>query len=183
MVIATQRPSVNVITGNIKANFPARIAFRVLASQDSRTILDQTGANQLVGKGDMLITLGTEPTRLQCAFIDTPEIEKITRHIADQQSYPTPYLLPEPESDDTGPGEVDLNNRDELFEEVARLVVMNQQGSTSLVQRKFRIGFNRAGSIMDQLEVANIVGPSEGSKPRKVLYTDLDSLERFLETL
>jgi len=182
LVIATQRPSTNIITGSIKANFPVRIAYRVTAMMDSRTILDSPGANQLVGRGDMLIALGSDMTRLQCAFIDAHEIEGITDHIASQQSYPSAHLLPEfvgetaGELDDFNP-----NERDEIFEKAARLVVEYQQGSTSLIQRKFSIGYNRAGRIIDQLESAGIVGPYEGSKARQVMIKDLMSLEQFLD--
>ncbi|HOO83145.1 MAG TPA: DNA translocase FtsK [Prolixibacteraceae bacterium] len=184
MVIATQRPSANIITGIIKANFPSRIAFKVASMIDSRTILDQSGANQLIGKGDMLFAAGSELIRLQCAFVDTPEVENICAHIAKQQSYPTAFLLPEYVGDESdAPGSVDLNNRDEYFDDAARLVVLNQQGSTSMIQRKFSIGYNRAGRIMDQLEAAGIVGPADGSKARKVLLYDEYSLEQLLNTL
>jgi DNA segregation ATPase FtsK/SpoIIIE, S-DNA-T family len=184
MVIATQRPSTNIITGVIKANFPSRIAFKVASMIDSRTILDQPGANQLIGKGDMLFVAGSEVVRLQCALVDTPEVERICDHIAKQQSYPTAYLLPEFIGDTTDPnGAVDLNQKDEFFDDAARLVILNQQGSTSMIQRKFSIGYNRAGRIMDQLEAAGIVGPSEGSKARKVYYQDEYSLEQLLNTL
>ena len=184
MVIATQRPSANIITGIIKANFPSRIAFKVASMIDSRTILDQSGANQLIGKGDMLFAAGSELIRLQCAFVDTPEVENICAHIAKQQSYPTAFLLPEYVGDDSdAPGSVDLNNRDEYFDDAARLVVLNQQGSTSMIQRKFSIGYNRAGRIMDQLEAAGIVGPADGSKARKVLLYDEYSLEQLLNKL
>ena len=181
MVIATQRPSTNIITGTIKANFPARIAFRVSSMIDSRTILDSPGANHLVGRGDMLISEGADLERLQCAFIDTPEVESITNHISLQQGYPGPWLLPEPKSgegEESGP--VSLDKLDELFEEAARLVVSTQQGSTSSIQRKFSIGYNRAGRIMDQLEASGIVGPADGSKPRQVHFMDMYSLEKFL---
>lgn len=184
MVIATQRPSANIITGIIKANFPSRIAFKVASMIDSRTILDQSGANQLIGKGDMLITSGSELLRLQCALVDTPEVERICEFIAGQQAYSTAYLLPEYVGDDNeGPGMVDLNNRDEFFDDAARIVVLNQQGSTSMIQRKFSIGYNRAGRIMDQLEAAGIVGPSDGSKARRVLLQDEYSLEQLLNSL
>lgn len=184
MIIATQRPSANIITGIIKANFPSRIAFKVASMIDSRTILDQPGANQLIGKGDMLFASGSEVVRLQCALVDTPEVESICQHISEQQAYPTAYLLPEYVGEDGEmPGAVDLNNRDEYFDDAARLVVLNQQGSTSMIQRKFSIGYNRAGRIMDQLEAAGIVGPSEGSKTRKVLLQDEYSLEQLLNTL
>ena len=181
LIIATQRPSTNIITGTIKANFPVRISFKVVSMMDSRTILDSPGANQLVGKGDMLISDGSDMVRLQCAFIDIPEIEKITEHIGAQQAYPTPYLLPEYVDDSSeGTKDVDLQKRDQLFEDAARIVVIHQQGSTSLLQRKFSIGYNRAGRIMDHLEAAGIVGPFEGSKARRVLFADEYSLEQFL---
>ncbi len=184
MIIATQRPSTNIITGVIKANFPTRIAFKVASMIDSRTILDTPGANQLIGKGDMLIAMGSSMTRLQCAFVDTPEVERICEHIAEQQGYPTAFMLPEYVGEsDGGPMDTDLNNRDELFDEAARVVVMNQMGSTSMIQRKFSIGYNRAGRIMDQLEAAGIVGPSEGSKARQVMIQDEYSLEQLLNSL
>ncbi|MFO7830075.1 MAG: DNA translocase FtsK, partial [Bacteroidales bacterium] len=181
LIIATQRPSTNIITGVIKANFPARLAFRVSSMVDSRTILDTPGANQLIGRGDMLITSGSDLIRLQCAFIDTPELDKITDYINSQQSYPTAFILPEysPEGADEI-GEVDFSKRDALFEDAARLVTRHQQGSTSLIQRKFSIGYNRAGRIIDQLEAANIVGPFEGSKARQVLFQDEYALEQYL---
>ncbi len=184
MVIATQRPSVTIITGVIKANFPARIAFKVASMIDSRTILDQPGANQLIGKGDMLISANSDVSRVQCAFVDTPEVERVCEFIAGQRGYPTAFLLPEYVGDDeVGPGEVDLNNTDEMFEDAARVVVVNQMGSTSMIQRKFSIGYNRAGRIMDQLEAAGIVGPSEGSKARQVLVQDEYTLEQLLNGL
>lgn len=187
LVIATQRPTTSVITGNIKANFPARIAFMVRSSIDSRTILDQTGANQLIGKGDMLISIGGELTRVQCAFIDTKEVERVVDFIADQRGYTTAHYLPEyvgeDKEDDGGVGEVDLNRRDSLFEDAAKLVVMHQQGSTSLIQRKMNLGYNRAGRIMDQLEAAGIVGPYEGSKARQVLVGDLSELDARLANI
>jgi len=184
MIIATQRPSVTIITGVIKANFPARIAFKVASMIDSRTILDQPGANQLIGKGDMLISANSEITRVQCAFVDTPEVEKICAFIAGQRGYPTAFLLPEyAGEEEAGPGEVDLNNKDEMFEDCARVVVMSQIGSTSMIQRKFSIGYNRAGRIVDQLEAAGVVGPSEGSKARQVLIQDEYTLEQLLNTL
>jgi S-DNA-T family DNA segregation ATPase FtsK/SpoIIIE len=182
LVIATQRPSINIITGAIKANFPVRLAFKVTSMMDSRTILDSPGANQLVGRGDMLITSGSDLIRLQCAFIDTSEIEIITDYIATQQAYPTAFLLPEYSDETRDDTEfIDPNSRDELFEKAARLVVEFQQGSTSLIQRKFSIGYNRAGRIVDQLEAAGILGPYEGSKARQVMIKDLLSLEQFLE--
>ena len=185
MIIATQRPSTNIITGVIKANFPARIAFKVSAMVDSRTILDCPGANQLIGRGDMLFYQGSELIRVQCAFVDTPEVEDICSYIGKQQGYPEAYELPEytEESSDSSGNSVSLKDRDELFEEVARLVVSEQQGSTSLIQRKFSLGYNRAGRIMDQLEAAGIVGPSRGSKPRDVLMMDLMALENLLENM
>jgi S-DNA-T family DNA segregation ATPase FtsK/SpoIIIE len=184
MIIATQRPSTNIITGVIKANFPARIAFKVASMIDSRTILDTPGANQLIGKGDMLIAEGSEMTRVQCAFVDTPEVEKICSFISEQRGFPTAFLLPEyVEEGEAGPGEVDLNNRDELFDDAARVVVINQMGSTSMIQRKFSIGYNRAGRIMDQLEAAGVVGASEGSKARQVLIQDEYTLEQLLNDL
>jgi len=181
MIIATQRPSTNIITGVIKANFPARIAFKVASMIDSRTILDSPGANQLIGRGDMLISQGSELIRVQCAFVDTPEVEALTEYIQKQQAYPTALMLPEyvaEHSENTA--EIDLQKRDVLFEEAARLVVGNQQGSTSAIQRRFSIGYNRAGRIVDQLEAAGIVGPFEGSKARQVLVSDEYSLEKLL---
>ena len=187
LVIATQRPTTNIITGTIKANFPARIAFRVMSSVDSKTILDQTGANQLVGRGDMLISTGSsEPVRVQCAFVDTPEVENIAGFISSQAGFGGAYLLPECEVEDGEDGSVKKisgGTRDDLFKEAARLIVREQQGSTSLIQRKMNLGYNRAGRIMDQLEDAGIVGPSEGSKPRQVRITSLESLEELLSTL
>lgn len=183
MIIATQRPSTNIITGVIKANFPARIAFKVASMIDSRTILDSPGANQLIGRGDMLISVGSEMTRVQCAFVDTPEVDAITHYIARQQSYPSAFALPEyvPENENNGLTDLDPGARDPLFEEAARLVVSTQQGSTSSIQRRFSIGYNRAGRIMDQLEAAGIVGPFEGSKARQVLVTDEYSLEQMFK--
>ncbi|MCL3779311.1 DNA translocase FtsK [Prolixibacteraceae bacterium JC049] len=185
MIIATQRPSTNIITGVIKANFPSRIAFKVASMIDSRTILDQPGANQLIGKGDMLISVGSDVTRVQCAFVDTPEVEAICDCISEQRGYPTAFMLPEYEGEEGGTEgiSVDMKNRDEYFEDAARLVAMNQSGSTSLIQRKFSIGYNRAGRIMDQLEAAGIVGPSEGSKARQVLVQDEYALEQLLNSL
>lgn len=184
LIVATQRPSINIITGIIKANFPARVAFKVASMIDSRTILDSPGANRLIGRGDMLISQGSDMVRLQCAFIDTPELDKITSYIENQQSYPMPFLLPEPELDkDDVPGAVDLEKRDELFNDAAKIIVMNQQGSTSLIQRKLSIGYNRAGRIVDQLEAAGIIGPSKGSKARDVYITDEYSLEKILSSL
>jgi S-DNA-T family DNA segregation ATPase FtsK/SpoIIIE len=184
LIIATQRPTTNIITGVIKANFPARIAFRVTSGVDSKTILDSTGANQLIGRGDMLMSTGSDLVRIQCAFIDIPELEKITDHIGGQQGYTSAALLPEYSDDgNSGGTDVDLDKRDDLFEDAARLVVMNQQGSTSLIQRKFSIGYNRAGRIIDQMEAAGIVGPFEGSKARQVLFPDEYTLEQFLNEL
>ncbi|NJM15501.1 MAG: DNA translocase FtsK, partial [Bacteroidales bacterium] len=185
LIIATQRPTTNIITGVIKANFPARVAFRVTSGVDSKTILDTTGANQLIGRGDMLISSGgSELVRVQCAFIDIPELERITEYIGSQQGYPTAFELPEWETEGEGTkSEMDLSKKDELFDDAARLVVQNQQGSTSLIQRKFSIGYNRAGRIMDQLEAAGVVGPFEGSKARQVLFPDEYSLERFLNQM
>lgn len=181
LIIATQRPSVNVITGIIKANFPTRIAFRVTSKIDSRTILDAGGADQLIGKGDMLIAQGSELIRLQCAFVDTPEVEKITDFIGNQRAYPEAHLLPEYVSDEGGGmGEMDISDRDSMFEEAARILVIHQQGSASLLQRKLKLGYNRAGRIIDQLEAAGIIGPFEGSKARKVLVPDEMSLEQLL---
>ena len=188
MVIATQRPTTTIITGNIKANFPARIAFKVSAGIDSKTILDRTGAQQLIGKGDMLYLGGAEPIRVQCAFVDTPEVERINEFIAAQQSYNMPFELPEPdtpESDmgDGGSADVDMQHLDPLFEDAARLIVLNQSGSTSLIQRKFAIGYNRAGRLMDQLEKAGVVGAAMGSKPREVMIQDEMSLNNLLNSL
>jgi S-DNA-T family DNA segregation ATPase FtsK/SpoIIIE len=186
MIIATQRPSVNIITGVIKANFPARVAFRVSSMIDSRTILDSPGANQLVGRGDMLFSQGNDLTRVQCAFVDTPEVENIVHHISQQQAYPTAFYLPEytgAESEGIDVSSIDMTKRDPLFEEAAHLIVANQQGSTSLIQRKFSIGYNRAGRIVDQLEVAGIIGPFEGSKARQVLVVDSFHLEQILKNL
>lgn len=184
LVVATQRPSVNVITGVIKANFPARLSFRVTSKVDSRTILDTGGADQLVGQGDMLLSSGSDIIRLQCPFVDTPEIEKVCDFIGSQRGYDSAYLLPEYEGDEeTGPSSVDLSERDALFEDAAKLIVMHQQGSTSLIQRKLKLGYNRAGRLIDQLEAAGIVGPFEGSKAREVLIKDEFSLEQLLTSL
>ena len=181
LVIATQRPTTNIITGVIKANFPARMAFRVTSMIDSRTILDSPGANQLIGRGDMLISTGNELTRLQCAFLDTDDLEKVTDFISNQQGFSQPFELPEYEGEEGMNGESKkIDKWDELFEEAARMVVRHQQGSTSLIQRKFSIGYNRAGRIMDQLEAANIVGAHEGSKARQVLFPDEYALEQYL---
>ena len=188
MVIATQRPTTSIITGNIKANFPGRIAFKVSAMIDSKTILDRSGANQLIGRGDMLFLNGNEPVRVQCAFVDTPEVERINQFISQQQGYLTPFELPEPDSDyDGGSGgssaDMDLMHFDSMFEEVARMIVLNQSGSTSSIQRKFSIGYNRAGKLMDQMEKVGIVGPAIGSKPRDVLIQDEVSLNNLLANL
>lgn len=185
LVVATQRPSVNVITGIIKANFPARLSFRVTSKIDSRTILDAGGADQLIGMGDMLLSLGSEMTRIQCAFLDTPEVDAICDWIGEQKGYSDAYLLPEfvGEDGDGALSSVDLADRDPLFDEAARLIVLHQQGSTSLIQRKLKLGYNRAGRIVDQLEAAGVVGPFEGSKAREVLIQDEVSLERLLNAL
>ncbi|MDD2293668.1 MAG: DNA translocase FtsK 4TM domain-containing protein [Bacteroidales bacterium] len=187
LVIATQRPTTDIITGTIKANFNSRIAFKVNAMVDSKTILDQTGANRLIGRGDMLVSYpGAELTRVQCALIDTDEIKRITKFVSDQQGYPHAFYLPEyvdKDDDESAIGAVDLHKRDKLFEEAAKIVVQYQQGSTSLIQRKLNLGYNRAGRIIDQLEAAGIVGPYGGSKARSVLVTDFDSLDRILESL
>ena len=180
LIIATQRPSVNVITGIIKANFPARIAFRVTSKIDSRTILDVSGADQLIGRGDMLYTQGNELIRIQCAFVDTPEVEKISEFIGSQKGYPDAHLLPEFLGEENEIGEINIEDRDELFEEAAKVIVVAQQGSASLIQRKLKLGYNRAGRIIDQMEAAGIVGPFEGSKARQVLVPDLSTLEQFL---
>lgn len=185
MIIATQRPTTNIITGTIKANFPGRMAFKVSAGIDSKTILDRMGAQQLIGRGDMLMINGTEPVRVQCAFVDTPEVERICKYISGQQSYPTPFELPEPdvEGSESGGGDVDLGNLDPMFEDAARLIVTSQSGSTSLIQRKFSIGYNRAGRLMDQLEKAGIVGQARGAKPREVLIQDEVSLANLIMTI
>ena len=189
MVIATQRPTTNIITGTIKANFPARMSFKVMSQIDSRTILDRTGANQLVGKGDMLFLSGmsgADPVRVQCAFVDTPEVERICQFIEEQPGALPPYYLPEVEAEDSGTagGGAPMNEAlDSMFDEVARMIVVEQQGSTSLIQRKFSIGYNRAGRLMDQLCKAGIVGPAQGSKPREVLISDLGQLDALLATL
>lgn len=185
LIIATQRPSVNIITGTIKANFPARIAFKVSSKIDSRTILDTGGAEQLIGKGDMLVSYNGEVTRLQCAFVDTPEVDRVCSFIAEQKGYPQAFLLPEysDEKDMEVNGGFDPNERDPLFEDAAKLIVSAQQGSTSLIQRRMKLGYNRAGRLMDQLESAGIVGPSQGSKPREVLYKTDAELYDFLQNL
>ena len=186
MIIATQRPTANIITGTIKANFPARMAFKVSSGVDSKTILDRTGANQLVGKGDMLLMTGSEPVRIQCAFIDTDELEDIVHYIAKQQSYLSPYLLPEVPldgDDDGGVQDVDMTHLDPMFEDAARMIVSEQNGSTSMIQRKFSIGYNRAGRLMDQLEKAGVVGPAKGSKPREVLCVSEEQLMMIMDNL
>lgn len=184
LIIATQRPSVNIITGVIKANFPARIAYKVSAKVDSRTILDASGAEQLVGRGDMLFSVGGDMVRLQCAFVDTPEVDQVIKFISDQRGYPEPFYLPEYHGDDEEMGEVgafDPNDMDDMLMDAARLVVQSQHGSTSMIQRRLKLGYNRAGRIMDQLEGIGVVGPAEGSKPREVLLYDEMELERYLE--
>lgn len=185
MVIATQRPTTNIITGTIKANFPARMAFRVTSQIDSRTILDATGANQLIGRGDMLFSQGSHLIRIQCAFVDTPEVEDITQYIGNQRGYESAFVLPEVLSSDIDDktGGADISERDVLFEEAARLIVIHQQGSTSLIQRKFSVGYNRAGRLMDQLEATGVVGPAQGSKPRDVYVQDEYTLEKLLDSL
>ncbi len=184
LIIATQRPSVNIITGVIKANFPARIAYKVSAKVDSRTILDASGAEQLVGRGDMLFSVGGDMVRLQCAFVDTPEVDQVIKFISDQRGYPEPFYLPEYHGDDEEMGEMgsfDPNDMDDMLMEAARLVMQSQHGSTSMIQRRLKLGYNRAGRIMDQLEAMGVVGPAEGSKPREVLLYDEAELERYLE--
>ena len=185
MIIATQRPTTNIITGTIKANFPARIAFRVLGYGGLPYYLDRPGANQLIGRGDMLFLQGADPVRVQCAFIDTPEVAEITKFIARQQGYPTAFYLPEYVDENAAGdlGDVDMGRLDPLFEDAAQLIVYQQQGSTSLIQRKFAIGYNRAGRIMDQLEKAGIVGPAQGSKAREVFCADITDLEARLNNL
>ena len=184
LILATQRPSVNIITGTIKANFPARIAFRVSSKIDSRTILDGNGADQLIGKGDLLYSTGSEMVRLQCPFVDTPEVDTITSFIGNQRGYPDAHILPEVrEESDGDASEFDPSDRDALFEDAARIIVQHQSGSTSLIQRKLKVGYNRAGRLIDQLEASNIVGPFEGSKARTVLLPDEYALEQFLNNL
>ena len=185
LIIATQRPSVNIITGSIKANFPARIAFRVISAVDSKTILDQSGANQLVGRGDMLLSTGNDMVRLQCAFIDTPEVEEVTSFIGEQRGFSEPFLLPEVPDEENGEGAdfEDGDERDPLFEDAARIVVQTQQGSTSMIQRKLKLGYNRAGRIIDQLEAAGILGPFSGSKAREVKVANEFALEQILKDL
>ncbi len=183
LIIATQRPSVNIITGTIKANFPARIAFKVSSKIDSRTILDTGGAEQLIGKGDMLISYNGDVTRLQCAFVDTPEVENICEFIGKQRGYSDAFLLPEyvDEKEESGK-DFDMSDRDVLFEDAAKLIVQNQVGSTSLIQRRMKLGYNRAGRLMDQLEKAGIVGPNVGSKSREVKFKTEMELQDFLQS-
>jgi S-DNA-T family DNA segregation ATPase FtsK/SpoIIIE len=186
MIIATQRPTTKIITGTIKANFPGRIAFRVGSRIDSQVILDRTGAQQLVGRGDMLYLNGSEPTRVQCAFVDTPEVDAISKFIADQPGPVTPMEIPEPAMDEGGEGDaggVDAQKLDPLFRQAALMVVLSQQGSTSKIQRQFSIGYNRAGRLMDQLHDAGIVGEAHGSKPREVLIADEATLNNLLDQL
>ena len=182
LIIATQRPSVNIITGIIKANFPARLAFKVTSKIDSRTILDSGGAEQLIGRGDMLLSIGSSVVRLQCAFVDTPEVEEVIKFISDQPGFPEPFYLPEVKTDeDNGnSGNISLSDLDDMFEEAAKVIVSNQHGSTSMIQRKLMLGYNRAGRIMDQMEKLGIVGPAQGSKPREVLFYSIEELDRFL---
>jgi S-DNA-T family DNA segregation ATPase FtsK/SpoIIIE len=181
LIIATQRPSVNIITGTIKANFPARIAFKVSSKIDSRTILDSGGAEQLIGKGDMLISYNGDVVRLQCAFVDTPEVDKIVDFIGEQRGYPEAFLLPEYiDEKEMESRDFDVNDKDSLFEDAARLIVSAQSGSTSLLQRRMKLGYNRAGRLMDQLEAAGIVGASQGSKVRDVLIKSDADLQQFL---
>jgi S-DNA-T family DNA segregation ATPase FtsK/SpoIIIE len=186
LIIATQRPSVNIITGTIKANFPARLAFKVTSKIDSRTILDGGGADQLIGSGDMLLSIGSTNVRLQCAFVDTPEVEEVIDFISKQQGYPEPFYLPEYKGDDEGSMEdrdFKLSDLDDMFEDAAKLVVSSQHGSTSMIQRKMQLGYNRAGRIMDQMEKLGIVGEAKGSKPREVLFYSVDELNVFLQNL
>ena len=186
LIIVTHRPSVNIITGIIKANFPARLAFKVTSKIDSRTILDGGGADQLIGAGDMLLSIGSNNIRLQCAFVDTPEVESVIKHIADQQGFPEPFYLPEYKNDDeggAGNSDLKISDLDENFDDAARLIISAQHGSTSLIQRKMQLGYNRAGRIMDQMEQLGIVGPAQGSKPREVLFYSVDELNSFLTSL
>ena len=185
LIIATQRPSVNIITGVIKANFPARLAFKVTSRIDSRTILDAGGADQLIGRGDMLLSVGSNVIRLQCAFVDTPEVEAVIDHISEQQGFPEPFFLPEYSSDDEkgGNGALAWSDLDDMFEESAKLIVGSGHGSTSSIQRKLQLGYNRAGRIMDQMEQLGIVGPAQGSKPREVLYHSLDELDNYISSI
>ena len=184
IIIATQRPDVKVLTGGIKANCPARFGLKTFSGIDSKVVLDQTGAENLIGRGDMLISSDSKLTRVQCAFIDNDEIERITEHIKNQQSYPMPYILPEyedPNGSDDGLVTADLSKRDAKFEQIARYIVETQRGSTSDIQRHFEIGFNRSGKIMDQLCTAGIVGPQKGAKPREVLVATMEELNQKLE--
>jgi len=185
LLLATQRPSVNIITGTIKANFPARISFKVTSKVDSRTILDHGGADQLIGRGDMLFSMGSDMMRIQCGFVDTPEVDRIIDFIEGQQGYPEAHLLPEvvDDSDSGLGGNYDAKDRDPLFKDAAMLVVQNQMGSTSMIQRRMKLGYNRAGRLMDQLEDAGVVGPNQGSKAREVLFLSEMELEQFLETI
>jgi S-DNA-T family DNA segregation ATPase FtsK/SpoIIIE len=185
LIIATQRPSVNIITGIIKANFPARIAFKVASKVDSRTILDSGGAEQLIGRGDMLLSVGGDIIRLQSAFVDTPEVERVIDFIAQQRGFAEPFFLPEfhPDSDGGQAKSFSLADMDDMLEDAGRLVVETQHGSTSMIQRRMKLGYNRAGRIMDQLEGLGIVGPAEGSKPREVLFYSLDELNTFFKKL
>jgi DNA segregation ATPase FtsK/SpoIIIE, S-DNA-T family len=185
LIIATQRPSVNIITGIIKANFPARLAFKVATKVDSRTILDSGGADQLIGRGDMLLSIGSSVIRLQCAFVDTPEVEEVIKFIADQQGYPEPFYLPEVKTDENSGGNesVSMDDLDDMFEEAAKVIIGHQHGSTSMIQRKLQLGYNRAGRIMDQMEKVGLVGPAQGSKPREVLVYSVDELENILQAL
>jgi S-DNA-T family DNA segregation ATPase FtsK/SpoIIIE len=186
LIIATQRPSVNIITGVIKANFPARLAYKVASKVDSRTILDFGGAEQLIGRGDMLLSIGSSVIRLQCAFVDTPEVEAVIESISSQRGYPEPYYLPEYHDDDTpieGAKGLKYSELDDMFEDAARVIVANQLGSTSMIQRRLKLGYNRAGRIMDQLEAVGIVGPNEGSKPREVLILNEMELDTYLDDL
>jgi S-DNA-T family DNA segregation ATPase FtsK/SpoIIIE len=182
LIVATQRPSVNVITGMIKANFPARIAFRVLSKIDSRTILDSSGADQLIGRGDMLISTGSDLVRLQCGFVDTPEVEAICDFIGEQRGYPDAFLLPEYVGESVDQPDLEIDDLDSMFVDSARIVVIHQQGSASLLQRKLKLGFNRAGRIIDQLEAHGIIGPSKGSKAREVLISDEIHLDDYLRS-
>jgi S-DNA-T family DNA segregation ATPase FtsK/SpoIIIE len=188
LIIATQRPSVNIITGTIKANFPARLAFRVSSKIDSRTILDGNGADQLIGKGDMLLSTGSDLIRLQCAFVDTPEVEKIAQFIEEQQSYPEAFMLPEYVMEEKGKGSgedepIDTGEIDSMFQEAAQLIVQSQMGSTSLIQRKMKLGYNRAGRVMDQLEEFGIVGPAMGSKAREVKVKTNEELMQIFKQM
>jgi S-DNA-T family DNA segregation ATPase FtsK/SpoIIIE len=186
MVIATQRPTTSIITGNIKANFPGRIAFKVSAAIDSKIILDRGGAQQLIGRGDMLYVNGNEPVRVQCAFVDTPEVEGINKYIANQPGPVEPLILPEPDTNDScvvNGGQIDSRNVDPYFEEAAHAIILSQQGSTSMIQRRFSIGYNRAGRLMDQMEAAGIVGPAQGSKPRDVLIADENQLSQIIASM